>query len=63
MNPARSLGPAVAALEFDSIWVYLLAPLLGGTLGAVVYQLIRQEEAVSEEPPSRDAFTSPRLLP
>ena len=29
MNPARSLGPAVLQLRFDSLWVYLLAPCLG----------------------------------
>jgi aquaporin NIP len=43
MNPARSLGPAIAALEFDAIWVYLLAPLLGAAAGAVAYQLVRQQ--------------------
>jgi aquaporin NIP len=43
MNPARSLGPAVAALEFSSIWVYLIAPFVGAAAGAVVYQLIRGE--------------------
>ena len=63
MNPARSLGPAVAAAEFDAIWVYLLAPLLGATVGAVLYQFIRGEEASSVEPPSKRTFTSPRQLP
>lgn len=29
MNPARSLGPAVMLLRFESLWVYLLAPCLG----------------------------------
>jgi MIP family channel proteins len=58
MNPARSLGPAVAAAEFDAIWVYLLAPLFGAVVGAVVYQFIRGEEATSVEPPL--TFTSPR---
>jgi aquaporin NIP len=43
MNPARSLGPAVAALEFDAIWIYLLAPLVGAALGAVAYQFVRHE--------------------
>jgi MIP family channel proteins len=43
MNPARSLGPAVAALEFSDIWVYLTAPFAGATLGALAYQLIRGE--------------------
>jgi MIP family channel proteins len=44
MNPARSLGPALAAAELESLWIYLLAPLVGATIGAVVYQLVRGEE-------------------
>jgi MIP family channel proteins len=43
MNPARSLGPALAAGEFGALWIYLLAPLVGGSLGAVAYQLLRGE--------------------
>ncbi len=37
LNPARSLGPALAAGTFDSLWLYLVAPLVGGTVGALVY--------------------------
>jgi aquaporin NIP len=47
MNPARSLGPALAAGELDSLWIYLLAPLLGAALGALAYQLLRGEHAKS----------------
>jgi MIP family channel proteins len=41
MNPARSLGPALAAGEFRALGIYLLAPLLGAALGALAYQLFR----------------------
>ena len=41
MNPARSLGPAIAAGEWDGLWVYVLAPIPGAALGAVAYQLVR----------------------
>ena len=44
MNPARSLGPAIAAAEFTSIWIYLIAPLLGAALGALAYQFVRGEQ-------------------
>ena len=44
MNPARSLGPAIAAGEFTSIWIYLTAPLLGAALGALAYQFVRGEQ-------------------
>ena len=43
MNPARSLGPALAAGELDALWLYLLAPLVGAALGALAYQFVRGE--------------------
>jgi aquaporin NIP len=47
MNPARSLGPALVSGELESLWIYLLAPLVGSSLGAFAYQRIRGEQAVS----------------
>jgi aquaporin NIP len=43
MNPARSLGPALASGELSDLWLYLLAPLVGAALGALAYQLVRGE--------------------
>ena len=37
VNPVRALGPQLASGSFDSFWVYLLAPLLGGIAAALVY--------------------------
>jgi aquaporin NIP len=45
MNPARSLGPALAAFEWHDFWVYLLGPFLGAAVGAIAYQLVRGESA------------------
>jgi MIP family channel proteins len=45
MNPARSLGPAIASGELSSIWVYLAAPLLGAAAAAFVYQFLRTGES------------------
>ncbi len=42
MNPARSLGPALVSGQTHAIWVYILAPVVGTTLGALVYQLVRE---------------------
>jgi aquaporin TIP len=39
MNPARSLGPAVAGGEYTGIWVYFIGPVIGATLAAVAYDL------------------------
>lgn len=37
MNPARSLGPALVALDATHQWIYLLAPVLGAALGVLGY--------------------------
>jgi aquaporin Z len=29
MNPARSLAPAVVAMQLDHVWVYVVAPIAG----------------------------------
>ena len=43
MNPARSLGPALASGTWTDFWVYLVGPLLGAPLGALAYQYMRGE--------------------
>jgi aquaporin NIP len=43
MNPARSIGPALVSGDLYALWLYILAPITGAALGAVVYQLIRGE--------------------
>jgi glycerol uptake facilitator-like aquaporin len=40
MNPARSLGPAVAGGEYTGVWVYFIGPLIGATLAAVSYDMV-----------------------
>ena len=44
MNPARSLGPALASGDLHALWIYLTAPFLGTALGALAYQFLRGEE-------------------
>ena len=41
MNPARSLGPALATGEWTDLWIYIVGPIVGAALGAGAYQLIR----------------------
>lgn len=45
MNPARSFGPALISGLWQAHWVYWLAPILGATLGAALYQGLRSEAA------------------
>jgi MIP family channel proteins len=41
MNPARSAGPAIVSGDLHALWIYLLAPIVGATVGAVAYQFVR----------------------
>ena len=44
MNPARSLGPALASLHLASLWIYVAAPLLGAWGGVVACRCVREDE-------------------
>ncbi len=41
MNPARSLGPAIASGTWTDFWVYVAGPLVGAAAGALAYQFVR----------------------
>ncbi len=47
VNPARSFGPAlfVGGDALANVWVFILAPLVGGVLAAVVYKLLASKKA------------------
>ncbi len=42
VNPARSLGPAliVGGLALNQIWIFWIAPIIGGLLAAAVWKII-----------------------
>jgi aquaporin Z len=46
VNPARSIGPAVVsalsgnAAPLSSLWVFIVAPLAGAALAAIVYKYL-----------------------
>lgn len=40
MNPARSLGPAVATHHWENHGVYWIGPVLGGVLACVIYDRV-----------------------
>ncbi len=41
MNPARSIGPALASWTWSDQWVYVVAPVCGALIGAVLYGVLR----------------------
>ncbi|WP_251359728.1 aquaporin Z [Kangiella sp. TOML190] len=50
VNPARSTGVAlyVGDWAISQLWLFWLAPILGGALGAMIYKLIGAEPAAEE---------------
>ena len=51
-NPARSLGPALAAWDGADLWLYLVGPLLGGLAGAMLYGWLRGTSAAPASEPA-----------
>ena len=49
VNPARSIGPAIAAAitgntePIACLWVFIVGPLIGGALAAVIYKALEKE--------------------
>ena len=42
VNPARSIGPAIVSGNLTGLWVFIVAPLIGGVLAAIAYKLIKE---------------------
>src|SRR6478609_3675338 len=55
MNPMRSLGPAIVSGDLHALWLYIAAPVLGASIGAVLYQFIRGESPSPAEPDALEA--------
>lgn len=47
MNPARSIGPAIASGHTEYLWAYIVATILGAILAVLVFKIIRKEESKS----------------
>jgi aquaporin Z len=54
VNPARSTGPAlfVGGWALEQLWVFWLMPIIGGAVGALIYQAVCAEEAVTAVSPA-----------
>jgi aquaporin Z len=45
VNPARSIGPALFAGSWaiSQLWLFIVAPLIGGVLGGIIYRWISEQ--------------------
>jgi MIP family channel proteins len=50
VNPARTIGPAVATGVYDGIAVYLVAQLMGGMIAGVLYRVFWAPQSASAPP-------------
>jgi aquaporin Z len=59
VNPARSLGPAlvVGGLALSQVWLFILAPLVGGIVAALLYRFVFAAE--EQEPEAAAAPAAP----
>jgi aquaporin NIP len=53
MNPARSIGPAVISGHFRNLWIYVLAPVIGGCVGVLGCRCVRESGCCSGRPSHR----------
>lgn len=53
LNPARTIGPAVAAGIYADIWVYFVATILGGVVAGLLYRAFLEDpvEPTAPAPP------------
>jgi aquaporin Z len=51
LNPARSLGSAVAASSSPSLWLYIVAPMVAMWLAVEVYTRLDLASHVADHPP------------
>lgn len=50
MNPARWFGPAIVGGFTTNAWVYLVGPIAGGIVAAVLYDIVIMKNKAATEP-------------
>ena len=63
VNPARSLGPALfeGGTAMSQLWLFILAPLVGAVLGALVWKITRVDSVDEDVPELADASRADEL--
>ncbi len=47
MNPIRSISPAVVSGHVESLWIYIVAPIIGALLGVFTHHILYPKSNVS----------------
>ncbi len=55
MNPARTLGPALISGQFTSVWIYIVGPIVGAIVAALVVRYLLLEEQAEPSPAAKRA--------
>jgi aquaporin Z len=55
MNPARSLGPALATGTFGDVWIYLLGPVIGAAIAVGIATFLHGPATPSDRKPTEAA--------
>jgi MIP family channel proteins len=55
MNPARSLAPALVSSQFDYLWVYLLAPMIGAVASVAACRCVQEKGCCCRVAPAEAA--------
>lgn len=50
MNPVRSLAPAIVSGHVDTLWVYIVAPVLGAVLAVPCWSFTRHTSNIQPKP-------------
>jgi aquaporin Z len=48
VNPARTLGPAIVGDNYTSIWVYMIAPMVGSIIGWGAYKVVTSGDEATD---------------
>jgi aquaporin Z len=62
MNPIRWFGPAVIQQDFANFWIWIIGPLVGGVIAAVVYDMFLMDKSAPVPAPDPAASTRVRSV-
>jgi aquaporin NIP len=49
MNPARSLAPAIVSGRSETVWIYIVAPIVGALAGVLAARLLNEPTTVASQ--------------